>query len=45
MGGKFGEMSTFMNHTFQSFNFRLGNSTMHNSGLIRKPVQRVVAAD
>jgi Mn-containing catalase len=23
MGGKFGEMSTFMNYTFQSFNFRL----------------------
>ena len=22
MGGKFGEMSTFMNYTFQSFNFR-----------------------
>jgi Mn-containing catalase len=22
MGGKFGEMSTLMNHTFQSFNFR-----------------------
>ena len=23
LGGKFGEMSTFMNYTFQSFNFRL----------------------
>jgi Mn-containing catalase len=23
MGGKFGEMSTFMNYTFQSFNFRM----------------------
>src|SRR5215213_8952110 len=22
LGGKFGEMSTFMNYTFQSFNFR-----------------------
>ena len=22
MGGRFGEMSTFMNYTFQSFNFR-----------------------
>ena len=22
MGGKFGEMSTLMNYTFQSFNFR-----------------------
>ena len=22
MGGKFGEMSTFLNYTFQSFNFR-----------------------
>ena len=27
MGGKFGEMSTFMNYTFQSFNFR-GRSRM-----------------
>jgi Mn-containing catalase len=27
MGGKFGEMSTFMNYTFQSFNFR-GRSKM-----------------
>ena len=27
LGGKFGEMSTFMNYTFQSFNFR-GRSTM-----------------
>jgi Mn-containing catalase len=26
MGGKFGEMSTFMNYTFQSFNFRLRQS-------------------
>jgi Mn-containing catalase len=24
MGGRFGEMSTFMNYTFQSFNFREG---------------------
>jgi Mn-containing catalase len=23
MGGKFGEMSTIMNYTFQSFNFRV----------------------
>ena len=22
LGGKFGEMSTFLNYTFQSFNFR-----------------------
>jgi Mn-containing catalase len=22
MGGRFGEMSTFLNYTFQSFNFR-----------------------
>ncbi len=31
MGGRFGEMSTFLNYTFQSFNFRnrraLGPST------------------
>ena len=27
LGGKFGEMSTFMNYTFQSFNFR-GRSRM-----------------
>ena len=27
LGGKFGEMSTFMNYTFQSFNFR-GRSEM-----------------
>ena len=27
MGGRFGEMSTFMNYTFQSFNFR-GRSKM-----------------
>src|SRR5688572_33223309 len=27
LGGKFGEMSTFMNYTFQSFNFR-GRSAM-----------------
>ena len=27
LGGKFGEMSTFMNYTFQSFNFR-GRSKM-----------------
>jgi hypothetical protein len=26
MGGKFGEMSTLMNYTFQSFNFRGLNS-------------------
>src|SRR5215210_4408316 len=26
MGGKFGEMSTFMNYTFQSFNFRARQS-------------------
>ena len=24
LGGKFGEMSTFLNYTFQSFNFRTG---------------------
>ena len=28
MGGKFGEMSTIMNYTFQSFNFR-GRTTYH----------------
>jgi Mn-containing catalase len=27
LGGKFGEMSTFMNYTYQSFNFR-GRSKM-----------------
>jgi Mn-containing catalase len=26
LGGKFGEMSTLMNYTFQSFNFRVGTS-------------------
>src|SRR5690348_17569492 len=27
LGGKFGEMSTFMNYTYQSFNFRDRQST------------------
>ena len=26
MGGKFGEMSTLMNYTFQSFNFRFARA-------------------
>jgi Mn-containing catalase len=29
MGGRFGEMSTLMNYTFQSFNFRGRQSAAH----------------
>ena len=35
LGGKFGEMSTFMNYTFQSFNFRAASRRGRSSTWFR----------